>query len=515
MYDVARRDEVRVFVQVQGHTQREAAEHFGMSRNTVAKLLQEPAEAAQRRYRRRGEPQAPVATVALPHIQGWLQENQRLQRWKPKQQWTARRMWRELQHLGIEAAESTVRQLVRRERQVQKPAYVPLVFEPRERAEFDFGEAAVELNGQAVTLPFLVGRLRFSGAMFLEVFPTQRQEAFLLGQRHAFEFWGGVPRTVIYDNLKAAVNQILRGHLRREQETFLHFHSVYGFEAIFANVRSGWEKGSVENLVGYARRTYLVPIPQTSSLEALNAQLRQRCQEDHQRTMAGRSTPIAERLTREQAALGPLPAHPPEIGVVREVVARSTGRVRFETNEYSVPIQYAYHRLLLKADPFRVRLFAGEQFIAEHLRVYAKRQVVEDWRHYVRLLLDKLFAVPFASALRQALATGQLPLHWEQLRQDLVARRADGNHAFARILDLATAHPLAEVDGALLLAAEQPNWSADTVGQLLTWLTEAPPATPLDATRYPTYQLALPVPDLRRYNRLLAVPAVAQEEVRA
>ncbi len=116
---------------------------------------------------------------------------------------------------------------------------MPLAFGPGERAEFDFGEAAVEVAGQLCSVPFLVGRLRFSGAMFLEVFPTQRQEAFLLGQRQAFAFWNGVPRSAVYDNLKAAVAQILEGHNRSEHERFLHFRSVYRFEALFANVRRG------------------------------------------------------------------------------------------------------------------------------------------------------------------------------------------------------------------------------------------------------------------------------------
>jgi transposase len=508
VYHVALRDQIRVFVQVEGHTQREAAQHFGLARNTVAKLLREPAASSQRRYRRRTAYPAPIAAAALPYIRGWLQENEWLQRWKPKQQWTAQRMWLELHRMGITAGASTIRQLVRTERHRQqldqRPTYVPLAFGPGERAEFDFGVAAVEVNGQLLSVPFLAGRLRFSGAMFLEAFPTQRQDAFLLGQRHAFEFWGGVPRSAVYDNLKPAVAQILQGHRRAEHEAFLHFRSVYRFEALFANARAGWEKGSVENLVGYARRTYLVPIPQVTSLEALNGVLRQRCREDQQRVMAGQTAPIGERLAVEQAYLGPLPEHPPEVGGVREVVVRSTGQVRFEANVYSVPIQYAYARLVLKADPFRVRLYAGEALVAEHRRSYAKHQVIEDWRHYVRVLLDKPFALPFASAVRQALAQGELPAHWDQLRQDLVARRPDGNREFARLLELAATHSLAEVDGALLLAAEQADWNTDTVCQLLGWLKETPhPAQPLDAARYPAYQVALPAPNLAVYNRLL------------
>jgi hypothetical protein len=124
----------------------------------------------------------------------------------------------------------------------------------------------------------------------------------------------------------------------------------------------------------------------------------------------------------------------------------------------------------------------------------------------VRVLLEKPFALPFASAVRHALANGDLPAHWERLRQDLVARRSDGNREFARILELAAMHPLAAVDAALLLAAEHPDWNADTVRHLLEWLKDpSAPVAPLDAVRYPAYQLALPLPDLQRYNRLLEV----------
>lgn len=500
VYTVALRDDIRIWVLIEGHSQRSAARHFGVTRDTVAQLLAEPAEPSERRYTRA----KPVQEAALPHIQGWLQENVRLQRWAPKQRWTARRMWQELSKQGVAIAESTVRQLVRQQRQQTKPAYLPLAFAPGERAEFDFGHAQVQLNGQLMQVPFLAGRLRFSGAMFCEVFPTERQEAFLLGQRHAFECWGGVPRLVVYDNLKPAVLKILQGHRRLEQEAFRHFHSVYRFEALFASVRAGWEKGSVENLVGYARRTYLVPIPEASSLDALNARLREDCLRDQERTMAGRTEPIATRLAAERAQLGPLPEHPLDIGAVREVVVRSISRVRFEGNDYSVPVRYAYQRLTLKADPFRVRLYAGAEVVADHPRCYSKQQVVEDWRHYVPLLLEKPFAIPWVSALRQ----GALPPAWERARQELVARRADGNHEFACLLELCLTHAVPAVEAALALAREQPGWSADTVRQLLHWAQAPTTATaPLDPAAYPAYPVALAPPNVAAYNQLLEVRA--------
>src|SRR5712691_10322039 len=198
-------------------------------------------------------------------------------------------MWMELRKLGIPIGESTVRLFVQELRMPMKPAYVPLDFAPGERAEFDFGEATVKLGGRLVPRPVPGWATPLSGAMFVECFPTQRQEAVLLGQRHAFEFWGGVPRLGVYDNLKPAVLQVLQGHSRREHEVFLHFQSVYRFEALFANVHAGWETGSVENLVGYARRNYFVPLPEDINLEAINADLRACCLSDQQRTMARRT----------------------------------------------------------------------------------------------------------------------------------------------------------------------------------------------------------------------------------
>jgi hypothetical protein len=108
------------------------------------------------------------------------------------------------------------------------------------------------------------------------------------------------------------------------------------------------------------------------------------------------------------------------------------------------------------------------------------------------------------SALRQ----GALPPVWEQARQELVARRPDGNYEFARLLELCLTHAVSAVEVALALAREQPAWSADTVRQLLHW-AEAPAiaTAPLDPTAYPAYQVALAPPNVAAYNQLLEVRA--------
>ncbi len=224
---MALRDDIRDWVLVQGHSQRAAAKHFGIARDTVARLLAEAAEPTTRSYHRRTPRQTPVADVVAPHIERWLAQNEQHKRSAPKQCWTAHRMWTELQSMGIAVAESTVRLLVRQRKRVSKEVFVPLTFDPGERAEFDFGHAVVVVGGKQQTLPFLAGRLRYSGAFFVEFFPTERTEAFLLGQRHAFEAWGGVPAHCVYDNTKTAVKTILRGRERVEHAPFRHFHTYY------------------------------------------------------------------------------------------------------------------------------------------------------------------------------------------------------------------------------------------------------------------------------------------------
>src|SRR5262249_44926799 len=149
--------------------------------------------------------------------------------------------------------------------------------------------------------------------------------------------------------------------------------------------------------------------------------------------------------------------------------------------------------------------WSGSEMVAPHPRCYARQQIVEDFRHYVPLLLEKPFAVPFASALRH----GALPPSWEQYRHQLVIEREacglrDGNREFARILHLCLSHSLAEVSAALDVAAATGHTSADAVRQLFLWPDEpAAPPQPLDPQRYAHYPLPQPRPNLAAYNRLL------------
>jgi hypothetical protein len=216
---------------------------------------------------------------------------------------------------------------------VRRPAlYLPLVFDPGIDAQVDWGEATVILQGEAVVVQLFIMRLCYSRKLFVMAFPTQRQEAFLLGHVLAFAHFGGVPHRISYDNLKVAVQQILEGRNRIEQTDFVRFRSHYLFESRFCTPAQGHEKGGVESDVGYSRRNFLVPPPAVADFAELNARLLAACRADDLRIVDRQTQTVGVRWQVEQPRLHPLPAHPFACCVSREVTLNGygTGHLRDE-----------------------------------------------------------------------------------------------------------------------------------------------------------------------------------------
>jgi len=168
-------------------------------------------------------------------IDRWLVADQEVPR---KQRHTARRVWQRLvaEHQAA-VSEVTVSRYVRRRRVelgiVDREVFVPQVHEPGAEAEVDFGELYVDLEGLPVKCWMFVMRLSSSGKALHVAYGTQAQEAFLEGHVKAFEYFGGVPGRVRYDNLKPAVARVLKGRDRQESERFTALRSTYGFDSFF------------------------------------------------------------------------------------------------------------------------------------------------------------------------------------------------------------------------------------------------------------------------------------------
>ena len=260
----------------------------------------------------------------------------------------------------------------------------------------------VEIAGERVTVQVFYMRLCYSRKLFMMAFPAQKQEAFFEGHVQAFHHFRGVPHRITYDNLKAAVQKVLEGHTRQEQQAFIAFRSHYLFESHFCTPGQGNEKGGVEHGVGFGRRNFMVPIPKVASFAELNALLLAECLEDDERQVDGQPVTIGEAWELERPALLPLPGKDFECCVTRPVCLTPYSQVEFETNRYSVPADKAQPHLVLKAYPFRVDILYLEEVIASHAALLRQRnQDIFDPLHYLPLLEQRPGAFQHAKPLRR------------------------------------------------------------------------------------------------------------------
>lgn len=178
------------------------------------------------------------------------------------------------------------------------------------------GEAERE---SCARLAFLVMALPYSDAVFVQAFERKCTEMFWAGHVQGFEFFGGVPRRISYDNTKITVSQILGGGKgRRLTRGFCQLKCHYLFEHHFGRPARGNEKGVVEGLVKFTRLNFFVPVPPVRDWAELNARLREQCVADRDRRLRGHPGPQAQLLAADQAAFLPLPAAP--FGACRQEV---------------------------------------------------------------------------------------------------------------------------------------------------------------------------------------------------
>ena len=195
---------------------------------------------------------------------------------------TARRLFECLQAEGYAGAYDSVQRHVRQwkieaGRATSTKAFVPLFFASGDVAQFDWSYEHVVLGGTTTTIKLAHFRLAYSRQMFVVAYPREAQEMVLDAHNRAFAFFGGVPRKVIYDNLKTVVDAVFAGKERQFNRRFLALASHYLFEPVACTPASGWEKGQIENQVGNVREWLFTPTPRFADFAALNVWLATRC----------------------------------------------------------------------------------------------------------------------------------------------------------------------------------------------------------------------------------------------
>jgi len=472
--------QVRRAVQVEGMSVRHAAREFGLSRKTVRKML---AYSVPPGYQRAKPAKRPKLGPWLGVIDQILEDDESQPK---KQRHTAKRIYDRLREEHQFAGGYTVvKDYVRQARLRHKEVFVPLAHPPGPCAG-DFGEALVVIAGQEQKAHFLCVDLPHSDDAFVMAFPAENTESFCEGHNQAFAYFGGVPRSILYDNTGIAVKEITGSGERKPTDAFSKLQSHYLFEAKFGRPGKGNDKGMVEGLVGYARRNFLVPVPRAASWEELNAHLVEQCRKRRERKLWGHSETIAERFERDREQLLPLPAAPYEACEQRSTRVSSQALVRYETNDYSVPVAYAHQRVLVKAFVGEVVIACGSEVIARHQRSYGREEMLFDPLHYLALLEQKTNALDQAAPLEG----WTLPPEFLELRRQMEARlRKRGRREYVQVLRLLETFQLGEVHRAIRDALQLRAISFDAVKHLLLCAIEERPPK-LDLENYPHLPVA-------------------------
>jgi transposase len=472
----------------------------GYDRETIRKAI---THAGPSGYQLKAPRVAPVLGPYKAQLQALLRESEQQRR---KQRYTAHRIYELLVAQGYTGSEGAVHNYVSRQRRKTKvcEVYLPLEFEPGKDAQVDWGEAEVELAGERRMVQLFIMRLNYSRVRFVMAFPFQKQEAFLAGHIQAFQFFGGVPQRITYDNLKTAVFKILSGHQREEQTTFKTFRSHYLFESNYCNPAQGHEKGGVENDVGYVQRNFMAPVLKVADFTALNQHLEQACRADVNRMLRNQTLPVAELWAAEKGLLLPMPAHAYPACVTYLRKANAYSQVELDTNRYSVPVRVANQPLVVQAYAFQVRILADQQVVAEHARCFGRQQDILDPLHYLALLEQRPGALAYALPIRRWRTAW--PAVYEQLLQALQQRWPDGRgvREFIAVLKLHQQYPAQQVASAIQAALTSGALHAD--GVLLYLRQQVQPSTlppPLDVSAYPAVaHLGQQPVNLHQYDQL-------------
>jgi transposase len=261
---------------------------------------------------------------------------------------------------------------------------------PGEHGQVDWAHFGKITIGRAErSLLAFVCVLSYSRRIFLRFYLGQRIENFLRGHVAAFAFFGGLPRVLLYDNLKSAVLD-RRGDAILFNPRLVDFAKHYHFEIRPTAVARGNEKGRVERAIRYARTSFW-PARRWRDLDDLNAQAEAWCLgEASERPWADdKQKTVAMAFAEEQPRLRALPENAYETEEVVTARVGKTPHVRFESNDYSVPHTLARRLADLRATLARVRVLVDGKVVADHARSFDRGMVIEDGTHIVELKKSK------------------------------------------------------------------------------------------------------------------------------
>lgn len=377
----------------------------------------------------------------------------------------ASRLYQMVRERGYPGRPDHFRHVVARIRPRPKAeAFLRLRTLPGEQAQVDWGHFGKITIGRATrTLWAFVMVLSWSRAIFLRFYLNAAMPSFIRGHVEAFRFFDGVPRVLLYDNLKSAVLERV-GDAIRFHPTLLELAAHYHFEPRPVGVARGNEKGRVERAIRYVRDGFFAARV-FRDVDDLNAQAlswsmgpvrERRWPENDART-------VADVFAEEVPRLLPRPNTDFPDEERREVEVGKTPYVRFDLNDYSVPHDRVRRTLVVHASLDTVRIFDGLELIATHSRSWDRGAEVEQTQHVAELAAEKRNARRNRGMQRLYAAVPSA----EAMLGHAAERGANLGSITSRLLTILDAVPAAELEQAVAAALAAGHPTLGAVRQLL------------------------------------------------
>jgi transposase len=412
-----------------------------------------------------------------------------------KQKHTAKRIFDRLvfekSFVGSYSAVRDAAKRLRVETSVPPQADMPLEYEPGDAIQIDWGEATVYMDNLKRKVYFFCGRLCYSCDIFVQAFYSQNMESFLEAQQLMFDHFKGVPKRLIFDNAKVAVKEGFGLHAKAT-DGYQSFAAHYAFKTDFCNIASGNEKGLVENLVGFSRRNFMVPVPRVASLEELNTKLLKDCLDyRNAHKIQTRSSSVREAYEEEWYSLKQIPSYRFDTSRTATPMVGDYSTVRFDKNNYSVPVKCLRKTIVAKGYANQVCFFYDNELVATYDRIYGIGKTEYRLEHYLDLLERKPRSVFQAKPVKTNM-TKEL-LDWGRLLPG-------GNSEMVKLLRLCLDYGEERI---LSIKEQLPQNLVPTVDMIRSQLHETPESNVL----YFKHEIPVTSTDLAKYDEKCGVAA--------
>jgi transposase len=340
---------------------------------------------------------------------------------------------------------------------------------PGEEAQVDFGYAGRMLDphdGRLRKAWAFVMTLSWSRHQYVEFVWDQTVETWLTLHRHAFAYFGGVPKRIKLDNLKAAITKACIDN-PQVQQSYRECAEQYGFLIDPCRPRTPEHKGKVESGVKYVKRNFLGGRTPTSSTQA-NADVLNWClttagQRRHGTT---KEQPLRRFSTTERGVLLPLPTSPYDLAIWKVATVQRDCYVVFENAYYSVPFRLVAQLVQIRGGCREVRIYTADwQLVATHQRATAAGERLTHPDHLPPEKLPGLLLGKDACRARAAAIGSATSAVVEDLFADPVVDRL---RTVGRILRLEETYGATRLEAACARALTFAEPAHRTIKQILT-----------------------------------------------